>query len=256
MMISPNLSTKTYALVLVIISVIVVSGVQTVDGFSASGARIIFDVQLGETAVHEWALQNVLDEAIGIEVYVAGAGSELLTFEKLHILEPGEIVIPEIFVTIPKDHADNIAYMVELYALKRGADLEPGTSGIVINSQLKSFIEINIGDNPIYTPPALPINAEVPPEPIIKTAPKVEEGEEPAPIIEETLQEKLKRINDANKLLETTPQVTATDKPEVTDEGYTPEPIMDKEPVTQVALPTCGIWEMILSWFGIKSDCI
>ena len=61
---------------------------------------------------------------------------------------------------------------------------------------------------------------------------------------------------------ETPPQVEITKEEiivrstEVKDDGYMPEPIMDKEPATPGDLPKCRFLEWFLSLFGIKSDCV
>ncbi len=256
MMISPNLSTKTYALVLVIISVIVISGVQTVDGFTSISVNLEYKIQPGETQMLTWGIINDDDIPLNLEMYATGQGAELFVFEENVIIEPGAVRDIEIFVVVPEDYPTDLELRPQVYA-KKISPVEVHTEGATINMIIQHVTnpKILIGDNPVYYAP------EIIEEIIPDIATNDDTPKPPTPEVEsipgETMQEKLDRIKAANLVDQLdTPQVTATDKPEVKDSSYLEEPVMDKEPVTQVDLPTCGIWEMILSWFGIKSNCI
>ena len=263
-MVSPILCPKSLVLVLaifIIFSVTLTENLQIADGLSAVANPLNFKLNPGETDLETWEVINNNDEKGWVEFYASGPGSEFLTFEKLEVFEPRQSKIMQIYVTIPKDHPNNIEYKPLFFALKRGDPGEGSGTVAQVNVQLKKTLSIKIGDNPIYTRPAEEIKVVQPEEIIIPEREALIEAKQ-----EKTVEEKLAEIkarNDAilrEQIEEANladqweaPKVTATDKPEIKDDGYTPEPVMDKEPV---GLPTCGFWEMILSWFGIKSDCI
>ena len=246
-------------LMAVVFTVSLSETVKMADGFSVSGERLTFDIGVGETQMQEWMIKNRSNSTITVEIYTTNPGSELITFEKFHILEPGDRVTPEIFVIVPKDHPDNIEYHIDLYGLVRG-ELPEGATGIVVNNQARTFIDIKIGDNPIYTAPLVPKKSEVPtaqpkptPKPIIEK-PIVE-------VIEETLEEKLKRIQEANektKAPETSPiDSPVVEKTETPTSEYEPEPIIKSEPIVKSSttiepIKECNFIDVILSWFGFS----
>ncbi len=248
-MISPALC-PTLTLLLIIGTVFTITlteNLQLADGLSATGSKIVASLDVGQDTTVNWKIINNSDEKIWVEMYSSGAGSELLHFDKLVTLEPRKIQEVEIIVAIPDDHPDNIELRPKLFALQRGDPLAEGITGAVVNVQLKKTITIKIGDDPIFT--------AVVEEAVVKPPPMIIPEKEAAKA--KTIQEKLAEIEARNKALlqeaETvqvaeTPQVAATETPEVKDSGYIEEPVAD--------LPKCGFWEMILSWFGIKSDCI
>ena len=262
-MISPALC-PTLTLLLIIGTLFTVSlteNLQLADGLSAVANPLKFQLEVGETDLETWEVINNNDEKGWVEFYASGPGSEFLTFEKLEVFEPRQSKIMQIYVTIPKDHPNNIEYKPLFFALKRGDPVEGSGAVAQVNVQLKKVISIKIGDNPIYTRPAEEIKVVQPEEIIIPEREAQIEAKQ-----EKTVEEKLAEIkarNDAilrEQIEEANladkweaPEVTAIEKPEVIDSGYIDEPVMDKEPAD---LPKCGIWEMILSWFGIKSDCI
>ncbi len=254
MMVSPTPMPNSLVLVLAICVIFTISlteNLQLADGLSGVAFPINFQIEVGQTQSEEWIVINDNDEKGWVEFYASGPGSEFLTFKKIEEYEPRQNKPIEIFVTIPKDHPDNVELRPLFFAIKRGDPLAEGVTGASVNVQLKKVISIKIGDNPIYTPPVEEIITVIPDEII------VEEREEQRAEKVKTVEEKMAEINAANEALQKveTPQVIVIETPEVKDSGYIEEPKMDAEPI-QVNLPTCGIWEMILNWFGIKSDCI
>ncbi len=256
-MISPALC-PTLTLLLIIGSVFTITlseNLQLADGFTSFSANLEYRIQPGETQMLTWGIINDdQNEPLQLEMYATGQGADLFVFEENITIEPGAIKQIEIFVIVPDDYPTDLELHPKVFA-KKITIHEKETSGAKININIQHVTKpiIFIGDNPTYYAPEI-IEEVIPdittnedkPTP---TKPKVEA------IPGETMAEKLARINLANELLETT-QVSAPDKPFEVEPGaeYLAEPTIDAEPVSD--LPKCGFWEMILSWFGIKSDCI
>ena len=195
-----------------------VSSIQFADGFAATGDKLHYNVQVGETQMLNWTILNFGDDTIRVEIYAEGEGSELLVFEEIQEVSPKGRTTIDVFVVIPDDHSDNIEYHPKLFALLKGS-IEEGVSGVIVNQQMKNNVIIKIGDNPIYTT-SLVEKANVP---------KVEEKivEEPK---EETMEEKLARIRAANaeNTEEKTPSQTTrtenTNQDTQVNTASTPEP--------------------------------
>jgi hypothetical protein len=192
-----------------------------------------------------WAISNNESDPIRVEFYATGEGSELFVFEKIIELQPAERKIVEIFVSVPKDHKDNVEYHPNLFALKRGF-LEEGATGMIVNSQLKTLPIIKIGENPVFSSPKI-IESKVPKP--IKVEPTIVEE------IEETLEEKMERIKavNAENIIEEkeTESIPTPVNNQITD--YIPEP--DSEPIektTNVDKVECNFIEWILSLFGLS----
>ncbi len=210
----------------IISTVTITENLQAVDGFSAEAKKIIYKMQVGETMSITWGLVNELLEPIDVELYAEGIGSELMVMERYVTIPPQTRVEYEIFVIVPPDHEDNVEFHPTLYALKRGF-LEEGKTGAVVNMRMKNLPVIEIGDNPIYTPTEAEINANAP-------APKFSLPEKKTDVEKskvETLEEKLAKIQAANEAKQITPKVSVTKTPEVKDDVFIPELIMDEEPV-------------------------
>ena len=259
------LNWKTLPLVLVIFTIFTVSlsdNLQVADGFSASGTKLIFETNPGETVTQTWAVVNDETEVFDVEFYAEGKGSEFFVFEKFMTLEPATRKAVDIFVIIPADHPDNIEYHPVLYALKRpiasADDLHEGAS-IKVLLQMKTNPIIKIGDNPVFTPEPV-TNVNIIPDETEKPKQQVEE-----PIVqEETMQEKLARIqanNIANQLAEVkvddTWQETFEEEavPELqVDDDYVPEPKGASGnwtfTPTYDEVQECDFFALILSWFG------
>lgn len=261
---------KTLPLVLIVFTIFTIAlteNLQIADGFSVSGERLTFETDVGETQMQEWMIKNRYNYTITIEVYATNPGSELLEFEKYHTLEPGDRFTPEIFVIVPKDHPDNVEYHVDLFGLLRG-ELEEGQTGIIVNNQARVFLDILIGDDPVYTAP--------PPDPTPGANNPALQPAQPRPIspepvveevIEETMEEKLKRIQEANTAVMGETPAEATGQFEVKDPvpDFEPGPQADpealfeinpvgtfiEEPVAQEEKVECGFIDWLLSLFGM-----
>ncbi len=229
--------------------------IQLADGLAASGDRIIYELNPGESQVQTWYVINDENRDIELEFYASGIGSELFVFEEVVTMKANSNNRYDIIVLVPEDHQDNVEYRPDLFVLTRGEKLEDGGAGIVMNIQVKTKSIIKIGDNPIYTSPTI-MEKEVEKE-IIKEAIKEKpKGEEPT----ETLEEKLARIQAANEAKKET--VQQLENPRIDDKweeeavvDYEPEPMGDtQDKVFAVELEKeqeCNFIDMILSWFGM-----
>ncbi len=256
-MISPALC-PTLTLLLIIGSVFTITlteNLQLADGFrSHSTAGWVYELKPGESQVGNWTLVNIEEVPIHIEFTAKNKGSEFFTFEKNVVLEPKETRTFDFIVTIPDDHPDNVEYHVVIDALEKAQSADGAAAAVIVNYKMFASPKILIGDNPVFTPEPKPVKVEEEAEVV-----KVEISEEdfsaaPQP---ETLQEKLERIKAANiatQEMEVEPETLLEEIETDVEPGYIAEPEADPEPVAD--LPKCGFWEMILSWFGIKSDCI
>ena len=217
------------------------------EGLSALATKINFEMNVGETQVQIWNVINNIDEKGWVEFYATGPGSEFLTFNKVVEFEPRQNKDVEIIASIPKDHPDNIEYKPEFFALKRGDPLAEGITGAQVNIQLKKVISIKIGDNPIYTPPVEEIPTVIPDPVVIQAQEEYREAEE-------TLEEKLARIEAENKALLKeqfveagvdnlweTPVDESLKEPVNQEIGYEPEPIMECGPGTEMKDGICKV---------------
>jgi len=216
-------------IIALVLSVSLTETFQTADGFSAAKTNMVFELDLGDTQMLTWPVSNIGNETINVQFYATGEGSELLVFEEIVAIEPHVRTEFEIFVRVPEDHPDNVEYHPELFALKRGDDLEEGATGMIVNVQYRTLPIIKIGDNPIYTPPVV----ETVDEPKEEPEPRMEEEKK------ETLEEKLERIEAANSENAKDTSITEPEndqEPIAPEETITsvPEPEMDPNPE-----PTC-----------------
>lgn len=258
-MVSLTLLPKTLVLVLIITFSVTLTNLPVADGyFSASGKLIQFELHPGETQMLTWGITNNFNHTINIEVYAEGDGSELFVFEELHVIPAHTSIYPEIFVIVPEDHPTDIEYHPSLFALHRGeAPRDEGgelSSGAIVHLQAKNLSVIKIGDNPIFTPPVVKAENELPTPPVVKEAEQIEE------VPEETMEEKIARIqagNEANAPAEV--QVDDTWEESFEEEAvpdYEPEPYVDEPTITDSAIVEtpkieCNFIEVFLSWFGI-----
>lgn len=235
-----------------VFTVSLTENLQLADGLLASSTKLIYEMDIGETKMITWAITNNEEDAMTLEFYATGPGSELLVFEEYMDLDSHTRKEVEIFVIIPDDHPNNIEFHPELFALKRASSLEEGESGFFVNLQMRTIPVIKIGDNPVYTPPT-PIQVEEVKEKITK-----EQTQDPL-VVEETLEEKLARIQAANEKTEKPKQLDEDDvysQPQ-DDEDYIPEPIPDPEPTVKITdidpnLKECNFIDVFLSWFGLS----
>jgi len=224
---------------MVIFTVSLTEHIQIVDGLSAYSDPLIFEMQKGEIKMLTWGIVNIGEEPVNIEFYVIGPGSELLVFEDFDTIDKQTVKQLEVFVSVPKDHKDNIEFRPILFALQRGDKQESGGSGMVFNVQVETQLTIKIGNNPVYTAPETPVKSELPPAPETKVKPKVQEK------VEETIEEKMARIQAANEA-KTPKEKTVVDDAQIPskatdqyiDENSAPddfvsEPIADPEEIVQ-----------------------
>lgn len=252
------LKNKGLPLVLIVFTIFTVSlteNLQIADGLSGLAGEIKFDLQRGETDIQTWEITNTSDEKIWVEFFTSADGGELILFEKILAIEPHQSMLHEFIVKIPKDHKDNITYKPTMHALKRAEPVPDGTPGATVNFnvQLLKTMIINIGDNPIYTPPVIEEKYEIPEEPYI---PEKEEAQKEKA---ESLEDKMARIAAANEAreipVEEVEQVSPTNTPVTPQVGnYEEEPMADPEPVTSFSNEKkveCGFIDWLLSLFGI-----
>lgn len=222
-------NSKFMILSIVIFTIFTVSlteNLQTAEGLTVTLSQLNYELNAGDTQMITWTVNNSEDIPINVEFYAEGEGSELLVFEEFASLEPRKSKVLEVFVVVPET-VDDVEYRPTLYVIQKGT-IEEGKSGLIINIRLQTPITIKIGDNPIYTPPVEKI------EPKIPVAPKVIEPEVEVEVEkskELTAAEKIALIQAANEAKQVTPQVSVTQTPEVKDESFIPEPVMEKEPV-------------------------
>ena len=235
----------------IISTVTITENLQISDGFlSKSTKGWVYELNPGESQVLTWTLTNTEEKAIDIEFRAEGNGSELFVFEKIVSLESKEKKSFEFIVTVPKDHLTNIEYRPILFALEKAKQESTSGSAVLINYQMSAKPVIKIGDNPVFTPevkPVIQVEEEVKPakvfsdEPIIEITPT------------ETLEEKLARIQAANEMNVVDEPVNEQALPvevEVFEQVFTPEPVAAPTP-EPTAKASCGIIDLILSWFGI-----
>lgn len=218
------MKTKFLILSVVIAIVFTISlteNLQKADGLSAIAIPIIFEMEVGQTAVETWQVLNNNDNKGWVEFYASGEGSEFLIFEELIEFKPRQSKEIEIIVSIPKDHSDNIEYKPLFFALQRGSSVSEGVTGAQVDIQLKKTISIKIGDNPIYTAPDIKEKVIIP-DPIV--IPEKEEQKE-------TLEEKIARMKSTNAdLLKETLEKTTT---KVNTPSVQPvTPVKEPTPVT------------------------
>lgn len=229
--------------------------VQIINGFSASGLKLVFETNPGETVSGTWAVINDEPESIDLEFFAEGPGSELLVFEEFMTLEPKTRKAVDIFVIVPENHENNVEYRPSLYALKRGYIDENAGAAIAVNLQMKTVPIIKIGPDAVFVPEIAETVNVVPSQSTIIKEKNSESVKE-----EETLEEKLARIQAANKEnvknepVVISPQFDEKITPSV-NEGYDPEPLPDPEPIVtevgEIDKNNCNFFEMFLSWFGI-----
>jgi len=224
---------------IVIFTVFTVSlteNLQIADGLTATLSQLNYELNGGDTQMITWTVNNSEDIPINVKFYAEGEGSELLVFEEFASIEPRKQKVLEVFVVVPET-VDDVEYRPTLYVIQKGT-IEPGKSGLIINIRLQAPVTIKIGDNPIYTPPAIVESEKVVEEiidEIIKEEPKIEEE------VGETIEEKLAKIraaNEANQIItddktiiggasEENKETTEPSKI-IPDEGFIPEPISDE----------------------------
>lgn len=248
-------------LVVTIFTVSVTESLQSADGFSSkSTAGWVYELNPGESQVLTWTLVNTEEVPINIEFYSENKGSELIIFEKEIKLEPKEKKSIEFIVVIPDTHPNNVEYRVDLYALEKGESPKGSAAAILINYKMVAHPIIKVGDNPVFTPEPILI-VEEDPEPIVTEIPSIEDFS--TPVIEETIDEIIKRIQESNEKTEI-PQTSPIDSSVVEkivtstpETYYLPEPIVENKTIVKsepIAVPVeeCNFIEVVFSWFGFN----
>ena len=216
----------------IIFTVTISENIQITNALSMSAERLVYELDVGETQLRHWTVINDKDEPIKLEFYAKGKGSEFLIFEKFVDVEAKGILSHEIFLSIPDDHPDNVQYNVKLFALLKGEKPEGGAaSGAIVNVQVLTEPIIKIGANPVYTPEHSPIVIEEEKTIVEESIIEMDSEEAIVEEIGETMEEKLARIEAANKESTIIKEDVLKTTPQVLDEGYEPEPVMDPEPV-------------------------
>lgn len=113
-----------------------------------TAAKIIFELQPGQTSTLQWGFVSDSDEPFTLTLRAEGAGSELLSFPKLVLMEPRQFVPVNITASIPSDYQNNVKLTPVIYATQFG---EAGGS-TVINIEMKKDTTIKIGNPPETEP--------------------------------------------------------------------------------------------------------
>lgn len=244
-------------IIAVVFTVTITETIQISEGLAASGDKMIYQLNPGESKMLTWLVINDEDKPLAVEFYATGPGSELLIFEEYLTMDPKTRERYEIFVSVPEEHETDVEYRPSLYVLTRGEKLEGAGAGIVMNMQMRTNPIIKIGDNPIFTPSVVvkEIEEEETPTPVIPEVKTVKEKE-----IVETLKEKLERIKAANEITKTPETLPITspvvEKIVTSTTQYEEEPESISAPIVKSSttietIKECNFIEVILSWFGM-----
>ena len=170
---------KRLAVILTITVLVLSFSLPSSYGLQQVAGKLTADINPGQSQTLQWGLiSDDPSKTITVELVAQGEGSEFLSFPQKVELQPQQVKLVDITVTIPSDYNKRNTFSPTLLAIQKGETGGP----TVINIQMKKVLTINISSEPPNIKEAVPLTEspkETASEPATVTTPKTMETTQP-----------------------------------------------------------------------------